>query len=229
MGDCPRNARWKAEQDLADARKLRETSDPLTTALARAESLEQKVCDFQAASMLDVGNQGGPCRVEPEHVESHIKELRAKVESLEAELLQKVQQVERAEKACAEWALGVEQSNTDIVDMQRDEFRRIIALDPSDEIKGICERAIKTIEQTVPVVVQRDQLETRNRQIVQAMEKIIAQQPCMDGGSCFYPMHDGEGNYIGEQNVDPLSVVQTMAQTAQEALALLKEEMGREG
>lgn len=54
------------------------------------------------------------------------------------------------------WALGVEQSNTDIVDMQRDEFRRIIALTEDREIKGICERAIACIEQTVPVVVQRD-------------------------------------------------------------------------
>lgn len=57
------------------------------------------------------------------------------------------------------WALGVEHSNTDIVDMQRDEFKRIIALSPSEEIKGICERAIAVIEQTVPVVIQRDNLQ----------------------------------------------------------------------
>ena len=51
-----------------------------------------------------------------------------------------------------------------------------------------------------------------------ALSKIINQQPCCEGGGCFYPMHDGEGNYIGEQNVDPLSVIGGMVQTAQDAL-----------
>lgn len=52
----------------------------------------------------------------------------------------------------------------------------------------------------------------------EALENIIKQQPCCEGGGCFYPVHDGEGNYIGEQNVDPLGVIQGMVQTAQEAL-----------
>ena len=52
-----------------------------------------------------------------------------------------------------------------------------------------------------------------------AMQSIINQQPCCEGGGCFYPMHDGEGNYIGEQNVDPLGVIQGMVQTAQYALS----------
>ena len=51
-----------------------------------------------------------------------------------------------------------------------------------------------------------------------ALECIINQQPCTINGDCFYPMHDGEGTYIGEQNVDPLSVIQSMAQIASEAL-----------
>ena len=46
------------------------------------------------------------------------------------------------------------------------------------------------------------------------MQQIINQQPCCDGGGCFYPVYDGEGNYIGEQNVDPLGVIQSMVQTA---------------
>lgn len=52
----------------------------------------------------------------------------------------------------------------------------------------------------------------------EALESIIKQQPCCEGGGCFYPMHDGEGNYIGENNVDPLGVIQGMVQTAQDAL-----------
>ena len=57
------------------------------------------------------------------------------------------------------------------------------------------------------------------RRLREVMEKIINQQPCCEGGSCFFPMHDGEGNYIGEMNVDPLSVIQTMAALAQDALS----------
>ena len=51
---------------------------------AKVAQLEQRVCDFQAAGMIDVGGQGGPCRVEPKHIEQHVTELRAKVAALEA-------------------------------------------------------------------------------------------------------------------------------------------------
>lgn len=67
------------------------------------------------------------------------------------------------------WALGVEQSSTDIVDMQRDEFKRIRALCHQtgvrgQEIQGICNRAIAVIEQTVPVIVQRDKFQQEAQQ-----------------------------------------------------------------
>lgn len=86
------------------------------------------------------------------------------------------------EEKCRNWAIGVEQSNTDIVDMQRDEFKRIIALlhDPEfepSEIKGICERAIETIEQTVPVVVQRDKAEQR----IAELKDVIARRNEIEG------------------------------------------------
>lgn len=51
---------------IAEVRRLREEN----------VRLDQLVCDFQAASMLEVGRQGGPCCVEPRHVERHITELR---------------------------------------------------------------------------------------------------------------------------------------------------------
>ena len=51
-----------------------------------------------------------------------------------------------------------------------------------------------------------------------ALEQIIKHQPCLDGGGCFYPVHDGDGEYIGEQNADPISVIACMVGTAQEAL-----------
>jgi hypothetical protein len=49
----------------------------------KVADLEQKVCDFQAAAMIDVGGQGGPCLVEPRHVEAHITALRARIAELE--------------------------------------------------------------------------------------------------------------------------------------------------
>jgi hypothetical protein len=48
---------------------------------------------------------------------------------------------------------------TDALDMMRDEFDRIASLTEDKEILGLCERAKLNIEQTVPVVVQRDELQ----------------------------------------------------------------------
>ena len=56
------------------------------------------------------------------------------------------------------------------------------------------------------------------RRLRDAMNEIIRMQPCCDGGFYYYPMHDCDGNYIGEQNVDPVTVMQAMAQKAQNAL-----------
>lgn len=103
--------------------------------------------------------------------EDATQELRAEVEVLKRE------NSELKAKNLA-WATGVEQSNTDIVDMQRDEFRRIISLlktsesSLSAEITGICERAIDCIEQTVPVVVQRDNLKRERDQLRAEVEAL---------------------------------------------------------
>lgn len=84
-----------------------------------------------------------------------------KMKEVEQQLADAKLEAAKWKLSCAKWATGVENSNTDIVDMQRDEFRRIINLTDNTEIKGLCERAITTIEQTVPVVVQRDRLELK--------------------------------------------------------------------
>jgi hypothetical protein len=60
------------------------------------ERLEQRVGDFQIASLIDVG--GGPCNVEPHHVESHVTELREENERLRKEI---EDQTRRAEEAAA--------------------------------------------------------------------------------------------------------------------------------
>ncbi len=79
------------------------------------------------------------------------------------------------------WAVGVEQSNTDIVDMQRDEFQRIIALQPSEEIVGICKRAIKVIEQTVPVILQRDVLQSECHKLRKENEELRERIAILEG------------------------------------------------
>ena len=48
----------------------------------------RKICDFQAASMLNLGSDQDPSRIEPVHVEAHITELRADLASERARALQ---------------------------------------------------------------------------------------------------------------------------------------------
>ncbi len=63
-----------------------------------------------------------------------------------------------------------------------------------------------------------DEAYTEVLNLREALRKIVNMEPCLDGGSCFYPVHDGDGNYIGESPVDPVSVIQGMVNTAQEAI-----------
>lgn len=67
--------------------------------------------------------------------------------------------------------------NDDVLDMMRDEFMRISAIcanHPDDtrwqEVAGLCRRAKNTIEQKVPVVVQRDKLEAENARLRTVIE-----------------------------------------------------------
>jgi hypothetical protein len=64
---------------------LAQTPDALRAENAR---LAQLVCDFQAAAMLDVGNQGGPCCVEPKHVAAHVEGLHRLLDVVNAVLIQ---------------------------------------------------------------------------------------------------------------------------------------------
>ena len=54
--------------------------------------------------------------------------------------------------------------------------------------------------------------------LIGAIRKISNIQPCMNDGGCFYPQTDGEGNPIGDQNVDPLGVIQSMCEVANNAI-----------
>ena len=87
------------------------------------------------------------------------------------------------------------------------------------EMLGIEVHVVRNLEEFLKVASDPDRLSMA----VAAFEKIIAMQPCIDGGGCFYPMHDGDGEYIGEQNVDPLEVIQGMSQIAQEFLQAVKQ------
>ncbi len=82
-------ADWAANPDAdlafiaaANPQTVLSLLDQLAAANALIAKLEQLVCDFQAAAMIDVGNQGGPCRVEPRHVEVEITRLRASIAAL---------------------------------------------------------------------------------------------------------------------------------------------------
>ena len=60
---------------------------------------------------------------------------------------------------------------------------------------------------------------TTVEKLIAALQRIINNTPCMEGGDCFYPRHDPDGEYIGEESVNPLDVISGAAQIAAEALA----------
>jgi len=69
---------------------------------------------------------------------------------------------------------------TDSLDLQRDEFKRINALVERDsEIAGLCERAIKDIEQRVPVIVQRDNFEQDRDSLKSKVEELEREKQTM--------------------------------------------------
>lgn len=56
--------------------------------------------------------------------------------------------------------------------------------------------------------------------LTSALESVIRTQPAgTSTGDLFYEHFDGEGNYLGSEPVDPMSVIQAMVQWAEEGLA----------
>jgi len=51
-----------------------------------------------------------------------------------------------------------------------------------------------------------------------ALWDIINQQPCTNNGECFRPHYDMDGNYLGEQEVNPVAVIGDMTAIARTAL-----------
>jgi hypothetical protein len=70
---------WHAPADLRAALAA------LDAARAECDRLGQLVCDFRAASLLEVGG-GDPAGVTPAHVERHVTELRVECDRLRAKL-----------------------------------------------------------------------------------------------------------------------------------------------
>jgi hypothetical protein len=72
--------------DMFEHEATPETILALLSALEEAREqltiLEQLVCDFQAAGMIDVAGMNGPCEVKPIHIENHVIELRAENQRL---------------------------------------------------------------------------------------------------------------------------------------------------
>jgi len=65
----------------------------------------------------------------------------------------------------------------------------------------IGESCRKVIAREVPkLIAQRDHFRS-------VLEQIRQSCPAIFSGTCFYPMHDGDGEYIGEQYVDPVAVI----------------------
>ncbi len=61
-------------------------------------------------------------------------------------------------------------------------------------------------------------LRTEVLKLREALKTIVDAEPCTDGGNCFYEHVDGDGNYMGFENADPLGVIGGMVATARKAL-----------
>lgn len=66
---------------------------------------------------------------------------------------------------------------TDRLDLMLDEFARIAALTSDAEIKGLCDRAKKVIRQSVPVIVQRDELLAVNARLRALCDALLWEGP----------------------------------------------------
>jgi len=63
-----------------------------------------------------------------------------------------------------------------------------------------------------------DILKPRIKQLEQALESITKQVPAQDGGGFFCLRFDGEGNEIGIEYIDPMTIVSKMYSIAIEAI-----------
>ena len=52
------------------------------------------------------------------------------------------------------------------------------------------------------------------------LEGIIRMEPATEGGACYYEVFDGDGNSVGTEFTDPLSVIQSMIAKANEGICL---------
>ena len=65
----------------------------------------------------------------------------------------------------------------DHIDLMLDELKRIRALVPTGtEVAGICDRAITTTRQNVPVIAQRDRLEHKCAQVEREAERLTRER-----------------------------------------------------
>jgi hypothetical protein len=65
-------------------------------------------------------------------------------------------------------------------------------------------------------------MSSRIKQLEQALESIIKQVPAQDGGGFFCLRFDGEGNEIGVEYIDPMTIVSKMYSIAIEAIEINK-------
>jgi hypothetical protein len=74
-----------------DAQIIYALNQKVIDLLAQLDAAEKESCrleglvqEFQASALIDVGNVGGPCCVEPRHIEAHVTELRAELDAAKA-------------------------------------------------------------------------------------------------------------------------------------------------
>lgn len=88
----------------------------------------------------------------------------------------------------------------------------------AEECAVLRDEKANLVEQNGAVILRAATAEKENERLREALDKIRQAEPCTHEGSCFYPRHDGDGNFISDDHVDPLSVIQDMVGIARAAL-----------
>lgn len=76
------------------------------------------------------------------------------------------------------------------------------------------------VRELIRLAKQNAELTAQNKELLEGLEKMTGNGICCaDGGGFFIPRYDGDGEYVGEEYLDPQSVAMGMFQQASALIA----------
>lgn len=106
--------------------------------------------------------------------DKEIENLKGEKFNMDVQINDLSEEIDFLKESRSKWAKQSSE-NADGLDLMLDEFKRIKALTDNLEIQGLCERAIKDIQQNVSVIAQRDNAEARETVLRRNLENAYAE------------------------------------------------------